>query len=103
MIELYVSSAWAGVQSCYMRNFTKLQENMKAMFHGTQSIGLFVRIKWVNSFKENKADVVGCLAGGRQNPWLKEGVLTFHQSAQSCAMADSESYLVKTFPVPSYF
>ena len=103
MIELYVSSAWVGVQSCYLRNFAKLQENMKAMFHGTQSIGLFVRIKRVKSFKENKADVVGCLARRRQNPWLKEEVLIFHQAAQSCAMADSESHLVKFFPVPSYF
>lgn len=65
MIELYVLSAWAGVQSCYMSNFAKMQENMKAMFHGTQSIGLFVRIKRVNLFKENRADVVGCLAQGR--------------------------------------
>lgn len=27
------------------------------MLNGTQSIGLFVRIKRVNSFKENKANV----------------------------------------------
>lgn len=97
MIKLYVSSAWASVQSCYVRNFAKLQENMKAMLHGTQPIGLFVQIKRVNSFKENKVNVAGYLAKWRQNHWLKEEVLIFYQVAQPRVVSDSIITLGQVF------
>jgi hypothetical protein len=38
-----------------------LQQSLKATLPGTETIGPFVRIKRVNSFKENKDDVVGWL------------------------------------------
>lgn len=88
MIKLYVSSAQAGVQSCYMRNFAKLQKTMKVILPGTQTIGLFVQIKWVNSYKENKANMAGCLASRRQNHWLEEDVLVLQQAAQPCSVSD---------------